>query len=88
MRKGSLDVANFLAPMFGRFTLEFFRIFITKIMIISAILGTIAIIGISEKDSQKHFGIGENTRETTMKDYWVIIKGTAHFKCYQWQWLS
>lgn len=72
---GQIIVANFLTPMFGGFTLEFFRVFITGIMIISAILGILAIIGISEKDNQKYFGIGENTKQTSMKDYWTIIKG-------------
>lgn len=72
---GQIVVANFLTPMYGGFTLEFYKVFISGIMIISAILCVLAIIGISEKDNSKYFGIGENTKTTTMKDYWVIIKG-------------
>jgi Na+/melibiose symporter-like transporter len=44
-------------------------------MVISAILGILAVIGIAEKDNKQYFGIGEKTTKTSFKDYWAIVKG-------------
>ena len=72
---GQIVVANFLVPKYGGFTPEFFKVFIPGVMIISAVLGILAIIGIAEKDNKQYFGIGEKTTKTSFKDYWAIIKG-------------
>ena len=72
---GQIVVANFLAPKYGGFTPEFFKVFIPGVMIISAILGILAVIGIAQKDNKQYFGIGEKTTKTSFKDYWEIVKG-------------
>ncbi|SFE07950.1 MFS transporter [Trichococcus pasteurii] len=72
---GQIVVANFLVPKYGGFTPEFFKVFIPGVMVISAILGILAVIGIAQKDNKQYFGIGEKTTKTSFKDYWEIIKG-------------
>ncbi|MFY9903083.1 MAG: MFS transporter [Trichococcus sp.] len=72
---GQIVVANFLVPKYGGFTPEFFKVFIPGVMVISAILGILAVIGIAEKDNKQYFGIGEKTTKTSFKDYWEIVKG-------------
>lgn len=71
---GQIAVANWLTPLFGGFTLEFFQVFISGVIIISAIMAILAIIGIAGKDRKEYFGIGENTQETSLKEYWQVIK--------------
>lgn len=76
MTGGQVVVAQYLIPTFGNFTSEFFNVLIYGTIVISAILGIIAIIGIWEKDNEKYFGLGEEkTQETSLKDYWKVIKG-------------
>jgi glycoside/pentoside/hexuronide:cation symporter, GPH family len=72
---GQIVVANFLVPKYGGFTPAFFKVFIPGVMIISAILGILAVIGIAQKDNKQYFGIGEKTTKTSFKDYWEIVKG-------------
>lgn len=74
---GQVVVSNFLAPRHGgEFNQAFFTEFLGGVMIISAILTTLAIIGISRKDRIEYFGLGEDTVETkSLKDYWSVIKG-------------
>lgn len=76
MTGGQVVVAQYLIPTFGNFTPEFFNVLIYGTIVISAILGIIAIIGIWEKDNEKYFGLGEEkTQQTSFKDYWKVIKG-------------
>ena len=72
---GQIYVSNFLEPKHGGFTLEFFAEFVMIVIVVSAILAILASIGIAAKDRKEFFGLGENTTETRMKDYWPIIKG-------------
>ena len=72
---GQIVVANVLVPKYGGFTPEFFQAFIPGVMVISAILGILAVIGIAEKDNKQYFGIGEKTTKTSFKDYMAIVKG-------------
>ena len=55
--------------------LSFFQELFLGVVVISAVLGILAIIGIWEKDNKKYFGLGEKTQETKLKDYWKVIKG-------------
>ena len=71
---GQIVVANFLAPKYGGFTPEFFKVFIPGVMVISAILGILAGIDRLAKWA-RIFGIGEKTTKTSFKDYWAIVKG-------------
>lgn len=70
-------VSQFLVPRNGgSFTPEFFKEFLTIVLVGSAILTILAIIGIWRKDNKEYFGLGENTVETkTLKDYWSVISG-------------
>lgn len=75
MTGGQFVVSGFLVPKFGNFTLEFFNVLIYGTIVISAILGLLAVIGIWSKDNKEYFGLGENTQKTELKDYMKVIKG-------------
>ncbi|XJS11662.1 MFS transporter [Aerococcaceae bacterium WGS1372] len=72
-------VSQFLVPRNGgSFTPEFFKEFLTIVMVGSFILTILAIIGIWRKDNKEFFGLGEDTVETkTLSDYWSVIKGNT-----------
>ena len=74
---GQVIVSNFLSPRHGgEFNLAFYSEFIWGVMILSAVLTTLAVIGIRRKDRTEFFGLGEDTVETkSLKDYWSVIKG-------------
>lgn len=76
---GQVVVSNFIAPRHGgEFNLAFYREFITGVVVISAVLTILAIIGIWRKDREEYFGLGEETVETkSLKDYWSVIKGNT-----------
>ncbi|XJS11663.1 MFS transporter [Aerococcaceae bacterium WGS1372] len=76
---GQVIVSNFIVPRHGgEFNLAFYQEFILGIMVISAILTILAIIGISRKDREEYFGLGEDTVETkSIKDYLSVIKGNT-----------
>lgn len=76
---GQMIVANWLSPRHGgEFNLAFFTEFIIGICVISFVLTILAMIGISRKDNQAFFGLGESTVETkSIKDYWSVIKGNG-----------
>ncbi|EGL48695.1 hypothetical protein HMPREF9964_0781 [Streptococcus dysgalactiae subsp. equisimilis SK1249] len=58
MTGGQFVVSGFLVPKFGNFTLEFFNVLIYGTIVISAILGLLAVIGIWSKDNKEYFGLG------------------------------
>ncbi|MGT2932963.1 MFS transporter [Streptococcus catagoni] len=74
MTGGQFVVSGFLVPKFGNFTPEFFNVLVYGTIVISAILGLLAVIGIWSKDRKEFFGLGENTQKTELKDYWKVIK--------------
>lgn len=76
---GQVIVSNFLAPRHGgEFNQAFFTEFLLGVMIISAVLTTLAIIGIRRKDRTEYFGLGESTVATkSLQDYWSVIKGNT-----------
>lgn len=76
---GQVIVSNFLSPRHGgEFNLAFYGDFITGVVIISAILTILAMIGIARKDTEEYFGLGDQTVETkSIKDYWSVIKGNT-----------
>ncbi|HFI0273503.1 MFS transporter [Streptococcus suis] len=75
MTGSQVVVSGTLVPKHGGFTPGFFQELFLGVVIISAVLGILAIIGIWEKDNKKYFGLGEKTQETKLKDYWKVIKG-------------
>lgn len=74
MTGSQVVVSGTLVPKHGGFTPGFFQELFTGVVVISAVLGILAIIGIWEKDNKKYFGLGEKTPETKMRDYWNVIK--------------
>lgn len=72
---GQIFVSNYLSPKYGGFTLGFFQELAVTVVIISLVLCILAAIGIAGKDQKKYFGLGEKTKETTLKDYGHILKG-------------
>ncbi|MFA9413176.1 MULTISPECIES: MFS transporter [unclassified Streptococcus] len=69
-------VSGYLMKKHGGFTDSFFNELMWGVIIISAILGALAVVGIWEKDNKKYFGLGEEkTQKTEMKDYIKVIKG-------------
>ncbi|MGT2742528.1 MFS transporter [Streptococcus plurextorum] len=80
MTGSQVVVSGTLVPKHGGFTMSFFVELFTGVVVISAILGILAIIGIWEKDNKKYFGLGEKTQETKLKDYWQVIKGNQPLK--------
>ena len=77
MTGSQVVVSQYLVPKFGGFTPDFFNTLIYSVIVISAVLGILAIIGIWEKDNKQFFGLGEKTPETKFKDYWQVIKGNT-----------
>lgn len=56
---GQIVVSNFLSPRHGgEFNLAFYGEFITGVVVISAVLTVLAMIGISRKDKEEYFGLG------------------------------
>lgn len=72
---GQIYASNYLEPKYGGFTVSFFQELVGTIIIVSLILCILGIIGIAAKDQKKYFGLGENTTETSLKDYAHVIKG-------------
>lgn len=69
-----LYVSNYLTAKHGGFTLSLFREFTLTIMIASAILTIISLIGIWTKDRKENFGLGDKGVDVKFKDYWPILK--------------
>jgi len=67
-------VTNFIYPKFNEYSAAFFAEFIPMIIVASAVLTVLAVIGISANDRTEFFGIGENNAKIKLKDYWPIIK--------------
>lgn len=72
---GQMFVSNYLSPKYGGFTLGFYQELVMMVVIVSFVLCILACIGIASKDQKQYFGLGEKTKETTMKDYAHILKG-------------
>ncbi|MBF0778679.1 MFS transporter [Streptococcus cuniculi] len=69
-------ISSFLVPKHGGFTESFFTELMIGVIVISAILAVLSVVGIWQKDNKKFFGLGEEkTQKTSLKDYWKVIKG-------------
>ncbi|MGT2666970.1 MFS transporter [Streptococcus rifensis] len=69
-------ISSYLVPKHGGFTSGFFAELVAGVLVISAILATLAIIGIWQKDNKAFFGLGEEkTKKTSFSDYLKVIKG-------------
>ncbi|MBY5034970.1 MFS transporter [Streptococcus gallolyticus] len=71
-----IAISGYLIKKHGGFNEAFFYELTWAVIIISAVLAIVAIIGIWQKDNPKYFGLGEEkTQKTALKDYWKVIKG-------------
>ncbi|THE12841.1 glucuronide permease [Bacillus timonensis] len=78
---GQIYVASYLIAKYSDFTLPLFVELVTTIIILSAVLTTLATIGISSKDKKEFFGLGEDTVETSsIREYWQVIKGNRQLQ--------
>ncbi len=74
MRGMALVLSGYLVPKHGGFKLPLFNELVTYIVIASAALTLLAVIGIWEKDVKENWGLGKNAVKVKFKDYWPIIK--------------
>ena len=71
-----LYISGYLVPKHGGFgEISLYQELITFAIIASAILTTLAVIGIWTKDRTEFFGIGGQTQKVSFKDYWPVLKG-------------
>ncbi|WP_010677489.1 MFS transporter [Bacillus timonensis] len=78
---GQIYVASYLIKKYGDFTLPLFTELVITVIILSAILTTLAVIGISSKDRKEYYGLGEDTVETSsIREYWKVIKGNRQLQ--------
>lgn len=73
---GQLFVARYLVPKYGgKFTEGLFLELIIIVMTLSLTMAFLAVLGIAAKDRKEFFGLGEETTETSLREYWSMIKG-------------
>lgn len=71
-----LYVSMYLNKKYGSFNNpNLFGEFSIFIVVVSAILTILAIVGIWEKDKPEFYGLGDGSKKISFKDYWPIIKG-------------
>ena len=69
-------ISSYLVPKHGGFgSIGLYYELITFTIIGSAILTTLAVIGIWTKDRTEFFGLGEKAEKVTFRDYWPVLKG-------------
>ena len=69
-------VSNYLVPKHGGFgSISLYHELITMVIIASAILTTLAVIGIWTKDRTEFFGLGKKSEKVKFRDYWTVLKG-------------
>ena len=69
-------ISSYLVPKHGGFgAIGLYHELITYVIIGSAILTTLAVIGIWTKDRTEFFGLGEKAEKVKFKDYWPVLKG-------------
>lgn len=72
---GHFIVSNFLVPKHGGFTLSFFKELNGYGLTAAAVFAVLAIVGIRSKDRKEYYGLAEETTNTTLREYWGVIKG-------------
>ncbi|WP_453991082.1 MFS transporter [Bacillus nitroreducens] len=78
---GQIYVSSYMIAKYGDFTLALFTELVITIIILSALLTTLAVIGIASKDRKEFYGLGEETVETSsLRDYWKVIKGNRQLQ--------
>ncbi len=69
-------ISSYLVPKHGGFgSIGLYYELITFTIIGSAILTTLAVIGIWTKDRTEFFGLGEKAEKVRFRDYWPVLKG-------------
>lgn len=73
---GQMYASNYLtAKHGGDFPISFFQELVLTVMVVSAVLAVLACIGIAAKDRKQFFGLGDKTKDTSLKEYWFVLKG-------------
>lgn len=73
----SVLVSKFWKPRYGGFNQAFFSHFLLIIVVVSAILSTLALIGLWKKDVPENFGLGTAAmlaQKVSLRDYVEILK--------------
>ncbi|MGM7721456.1 MFS transporter [Metabacillus sp. Hm71] len=72
---GQMFVSNYLVAKHGNFTLPLFIELNTYGLILSGGCAALAIAGIWSKDKKEFYGLAEEGTNTTLRDYWGVVKG-------------
>ncbi len=72
---GQIFVSNYLIAKHGEFTLPLFIELNSYGLILSGICALLAIVGIWAKDKKEFYGLAEDGTNTTLREYWSVIKG-------------
>jgi Na+/melibiose symporter-like transporter len=72
---GQIFVSSYLMAKHGEFNMGLFTELNSYGLILSGVFAILAVIGISAKDRKEFYGVGEETTETKLRDYWPVIKG-------------
>ncbi|MGM0876211.1 MAG: MFS transporter [Bacillota bacterium] len=72
---GQIFVSSYLIGKHGGFNMELFTELNTYGLILSGIFGLLAIVGIWAKDRKEFYGLAEETTNTSLREYWQVIKG-------------
>ncbi len=71
---GMIVASSVLIPMHGGYTQAFFDQFHMIMVVMSAVLMILAVIGIWSHDRTEFFGTGSEGPKVEFKDYWEVIK--------------
>lgn len=73
---GQIFVSSYLMGKHGQeFNMGLFTELNTYGLLLAGIFAILAVVGIWEKDRKEYYGLGEETTQTKLRDYWHIIKG-------------
>jgi Na+/melibiose symporter-like transporter len=72
---GQMFVSIYLVEKHGGFELPLFTELNSYGLILSAICAVMAIVGIWQKDKKEYYGLAEETTNTSLREYWGVIKG-------------
>lgn len=72
---GQIFVASYLVAKHGGFNLPLFTELNSYGLLLSAVFAVLAIVGIWLKDKKEYYGLAEEGTQTTLREYWGVIKG-------------
>jgi Na+/melibiose symporter-like transporter len=72
---GQIWVSAVLVAKHGGFNLGLFTELNGYGLLLSAVFAVLAIVGIWSKDKKEYYGLAEEGTQTTLREYWGVIKG-------------